>query len=183
MIFGFNWIDFLVAIALTVLLALFGGCAGKKAVDSTMAIQAISEADRQGGQGQIPASMVAEGQDGTIVFPTAPGKNVTFTTYYANGQVKVHLETKRDPIIAAYLSGISGVDAGKFAADAAEREFWAAQLDKIIAVLERQLAMANPIAVGGGGSSPMVPASTSLKDELKQALIDAIRSELSKTGN
>lgn len=158
-------------VILAIILSWFGlfniaGCPGNKAVDTTQMIHDLTAGEQVAQQGKIPGSLI--GEEGTIVFPTVPGKNIKFTVYYPDGKPKVVFESLRDPVVAALASAAVGSDAQKFAADAEQRA-WTREL---IGMLIEQAQMFRAQSLAGAAAS--VPADPSLK----QAIADALKAQL-----
>ena len=127
-------------------------CQGLKTVDSTAAVQALTEGERHVTYTTVP---VPDGIDPSLqgkllMIPTVPGKDVDFRMYNDAGQLKVSLTTQRSAVVDMILGNIAGIDVEKFAEDArmrawvtAEREAWMALVGPL---LQRQAAAPTPYA-------------------------------------
>lgn len=143
--------------------ALTMGCAGQKAVDSTAAIRALTAGESHITYSMIPGDLVGNAAFAgkVIAIPTIPGKDVEFNAFYADGTPFMVLKTKRSAVTDAILGQIAGIDAQKFAEDAAQREFYSAQIDKLLAIVQPflQQALVNYQA-GGGPTTTMRQRAT-----------------------
>lgn len=115
------------------------GCAGGKAVDSTVAVHDIEAQPTRITYTLIPGALTddAELRDKILAIPLVPGKNVDFVKYNVDGSKSLEFHTSRSAVIDTLLSKVSEVDAGKFAEDAAQREF-------SIQIIDRALSLAQP---------------------------------------
>lgn len=130
---------------LTALLSSCSGCIGMQAtrtIDSTKGIEALTAGERNVTYTMVPGDLLAGNNalnplSGKVVFiPTVPGKDVEFHAFYPDGQPYLTLTTKRSAVTDAILGQIAGIDGAKLAADMAQREFYAAQMDKLIAIVQ-----------------------------------------------
>ena len=142
----------------------FAGCASLKAVDTTAAIEALTAGESRVTYTVVPGE-IAGMSDKTLAIPTVPGKNVKFRSYYPDGKPQWELDTSRDAIVSALLSGAAGIDAAKFAHDQWVMEQMLTRIDALTArflpLLESRLA-----------PSATAPAGPGLKETLMGLLTD-----------
>lgn len=142
------------------LLACCAGCAGIKAVDTTSLADYATRGESHVTYSVVPGS-IAGMPEGTVAIPTVPGKDVTFRSWYPTGQPQWELTTQRSAVLDVLLSGLSDVDAAKFAADAATRQ-WTMEL------IDRAIALAQPLLAAAAQPAP-APAPDKL-----DRIIDAL---------
>jgi len=120
------------------------GCAGNKTVNSTKMMDYITRGEQVQSRSALPGDALDDPAlaGKVIILPNIPGKNVSFKWNYPDGTPKMELVTSRSAVLDAIFAGAMGVDAQKFAEDAAQREFFAAQLDKALGMVQPFIAQA-----------------------------------------
>lgn len=133
-LFGFLSRALYAGVGLLLVLVLTG-CAGSRASHTDAIIQALTAGESQSQALTLPPAIT--GAPVNLIVPSVPGKNVEVDVNKgADGSVTVRVRTYRDVIVNAILAGAMGLDAQKFAEDAAQRAFFEAQLDKVISIVQ-----------------------------------------------
>lgn len=135
-------------------LSLFG-CAGDKAVNSTVAVREVTrgESEQHVTYSLIPGDLTDDPAlaGKVLAIPTVPGKDIEFAWYYPDGTPRVKLATKRSAVIDALLTNINTIDGAKFAEDALRREWvsqeraaWFAEFQQFVPMMQQRLTPAPP---------------------------------------
>lgn len=148
------------------------GCAGWKAVDSTVAADRALDASQTNVQlstlqGDLLGDPELAGK--IIVVPTVPGKDVVFRGWHDNGQPKFEYIGSRSEVIASTLGRINEIDSGKFMHDRMLYEQTLARFDRLITLYEQRLP-----AIGAQPAAPQQNALQSLVDQLVPIVIDEV---------
>lgn len=114
------------------------GCAGSRASHTDAIIQALTAGESSSQTLVLPPGVVTEG---SFIVPSLPGKNTELdATKGPDGTLTVRYRGVRDVVLNALLAGALGLDAQKFAEDAAQRAFFSDQLDKVISLVQPIIA-------------------------------------------
>lgn len=143
------------AAAVAVLIFPLSGCAGDKAVNSTVAVREVTrgESEQHVTYSLMPGDLTDDPAlaGKVLAIPTVPGKDIEFVWNYPDGTPKVKLATKRTAVIDALLGNINTIDGAKFAEDAARREWasqeraaWFAEFQQFVPLLQQRMTPAAP---------------------------------------
>lgn len=138
------------------------GCASTKAVDSTRLAEAMFRAESNVTYTVLPGKAIGL-PDSTLAIPTVPGKDVRFRATRPDG-LSIELDTSRSGVLDAALLGLTQVDAAKFAADAATREW-------IMQIMDRAIEVALPLIQQRMDAPPAAPRP-SRADQVRDLLTD-----------
>lgn len=147
------------------------GCAGMKAVDTTVLAQSVTAGEQHVTYTLIPGS-IAGMPDNVLAIPTVPGKDLDFEAYWPTGGLQWKLTTRRSAVLDVLLSGLNEVDAAKFAADAATREW-------VMQVVDRVTAIAIPLLQSRTvGQAAPAAAEPGFKAEVKTMVLELVKAQL-----
>lgn len=166
----------LLLLATIVMLAAASGCLpGAKALDSTLAVQAIAE---MGKPGEVGGSFADPAKGGALAIPPVSALKDVQVAYEkdAAGNVKATLKTTSTPALDMLFGHIAGIDATKFAEDQRWRDWLDSQRDFYTALIEKYAAPG-----GLGGPAPPAADDTGIKDLVRLIVLEKLE-ELRQQG-
>lgn len=136
----------LLLVAMYVALATVGCGGGYKTTNTTMALDYMTRGEQSQGAHRVPAKLLDPSLDGDFVIATQPGKDSDVDLWYPDGTHHLSVKTKRSIVLEALFAGAMGLDAQHYLENAAQREFFSSQMDKLIDFVDRRFPVTAPAA-------------------------------------